>query len=223
MVLFASTFIQNKPVEKKALKQDWSLWVLVLMNLYAIYHYIQYPNSINTLMAIFWIQSAFIGLFTFIGMFAFTNRSQSSFTVNEASAHGSPGCTAMFFAVHFGGFHIAYFFFVTYKLIGDKHADWQFIHLSFWAIFIGSVLQFIQDKRHNQHAPISIGTMFLMPYARIIPMHLAILLPAFLHIKVGFVFLGLKVVADIIMHIVYRKMLFKEAPKDGQTGPLTIQ
>jgi hypothetical protein len=202
-------------LNKKSIWNDWSLWLLLGLNLYAVYHYMQHPESINTLMAIFWIQSAFIGLFTIIGMLAFTNRVESSFTMNDKPGN-KPGCSALFFAVHYGGFHLAYFFFVAFKVIGDEHADWQFIHLSFWAIFFGSIIQFINDKRHNQTASVNLGTMFFMPYSRIIPMHLAILLPAFLHIKVGLVFLSLKVLADVIMHVVYRKMLFSKPAKSSQ-------
>jgi hypothetical protein len=202
-------------LNKKSIKNDWSLWLLLALNLYAIFHYMQHPESINTLMAIFWIQSAFIGLFTFIGMLAFTNRTNSGFTTTEKPGIGGAGCSAMFFAVHYGGFHLAYFFFVTYKLAGDKHADWQFIQLSFWAILFGSIMQFIQDKRHNHTAAVNPLTMFIMPYARIVPMHLAILLPSFLHVKVGIVFLGLKVLADVIMHMVYRNLLFSSPTKNN--------
>jgi len=168
-------------------------------------------------MAIFWIQSAFIGLFNVIGILSFTNRIEDSYTVNDKLGN-KPGCAALFFTVHYGAFHLAYLFYVGYKLSKAQHIDWLLIQLSFWTILFSSILQFIQDKRHNQTEAVNIGTMFFMPYARIFPMHLAILLPAFLHIHVGIVFLALKMVADIIMHVVYRKFMFKQVEAKGTTG-----
>lgn len=177
--------------------------------MYALYHYYEQPNSIHTLMVVFWMQSVFIGFFNFLGMLSFTNRVPDSFTVNNQSGNRA-GCAAGFFLVHYGGFHVAYLVFLSIQIVKGGHLDWPFIQLSFFAIAIGGTLQFIHDKLHNKMAPVNISSMFMMPYVCILPMHLAILLPAFFHISLGLVFLSLKMVADVVMHIIYRRLVFKD-------------
>lgn len=194
-------------MNKKSFLYDWGLWLLLAMNIYAIYFYQQNPQRISTIIFIFWLQSVFIGLFNVLGILSFTNR------VTEASATGNdinnkPGCAAAFFAVHYGFFHLGYAIFILIQF-HSSNIDWLFIKLSFYTILLGSIIQFIQDKQQNKTKAVNMNTMFFMPYARIIPMHLALLLPSFLHISIGVVFLSLKVVADIIMHVVYRNYLFK--------------
>lgn len=195
-------------MEKTPFWKDGGLWVLLAFNGAALYYYYQNPTSINTLYVLFWIQSFFIGVFTVLGILTFNNRVENSFTVNDDPGN-KPGCAAAFFTLHYGIFHFVYLIFIVVSLVDIHHLQWSFIKLSFWAIFAGCVMQYFQDKNRNRSQPVNIGTMFFMPYARIIPMHLAILSPQFLHIKAPLIFLLLKIVADIVMHVVYRNYLFK--------------
>lgn len=193
--------------------KDSGLWILLGFNGAAFYFYYENPNSISTLYVLFWIQSFFIGVFTVLGILTFNNRVANSFTVNDNPGN-QPGCAAGFFALHYGIFHFVYLIFVLTSLVNYKHLEWTFIKLSFWAIFAGCIMQYFQDKNRNRTQPVNIGTMFFMPYARIIPMHLAILGPQFLHIKAPIIFLLLKIFADVIMHLVYRNYLFKTDPEN---------
>jgi hypothetical protein len=197
-------------MQQKSIFSDWGLWLLLLFNGYAVYYYINNPQTIFTIYIIFWIQSLFIGIFNVIGMLAFTNRAGSSFNFN-GKQDNKPGCTAGFFLVHYGGFHLGYFVFLIVMMGSLRKLDFAFIQLSFWAILVGCIMQFIQDKKRNATQPVNINVMFFLPYARILPMHLMILAPAFLNISAPVIFLSLKTFADIIMHIVYRKYLFKES------------
>lgn len=194
-------------IKHKSLLYDWGIWLILMFNAYAILHYIKFPNSIYTLYVVFWIQSIFIGLFNVIGILTFTNRVLNSYTVNNQPGN-RPGCAAGFFLLHYGGFHLVYFIFLFIKIPSLSSLDFQFIKLSFWAILVGSIMQYIQDKRKNNLHPVNIGTMFVLPYARIVPMHLAILAPEILKISAPIVFLILKTIADVIMHVVYRKYVF---------------
>lgn len=56
---------------------------------------------------------------------------------------------------------------------------------------------------------VNIGSMFFLPYLRIIPMHLMILLPAFLGFRPSLVFLLLKMGADILSFIFYQRIYKK--------------
>ena len=46
------------------------------------------------------------------------------------------------------------------------------------------------------------AAMFFIPYLRIIPMHLSILLPVIIHIGNMGIFLVLKAIADVVMYLV---------------------
>ena len=66
---------------------------------------------------------------------------------------------------------------------------------------VESTWQLLRRKKTMADQKENVGKMFFIPYLRIIPMHLMILLPAFLDIGVSLVFLILKTVADIGMYI----------------------
>lgn len=122
------------------------------------------------------------------------------------------GCMPWFFGLHYGLFHFVYLFFLT-SLIDIHNIDWHFIEISFVAMLTSSISNFIQNKIRNQTQDVNISAMYFMPYARIIPMHLAILLPVLLNISMPALFLTLKTFADVTMHVVYGNKLFKESSK----------
>jgi hypothetical protein len=70
--------------------------------------------------------------------------------------------------------------------------------------FLESIINFIRQKQLERTVKLNIGTMFFLPYLRIIPMHLMILLPAFLGWKPSLTFLALKMGADILSFILYQ-------------------
>lgn len=191
-------------------KIDFGLLLLLAFNAYAIYYYYQNPNALGALIVIFWLQSVFIGVFNVIGMLTFTNRVENSFTINDKAGNRS-GCAALFFTFHYGLFHFAYMFFLISYIKDITPSQFTFIKLSFWAILAGSIIQYLQDKARNRTQPVNIGNMFVLPYARIVPMHLVILLPKFLSISPSIVFVVLKLFADLVMHIAYKNFVFKKS------------
>lgn len=52
----------------------------------------------------------------------------------------------------------------------------------------------------------NIGALFFLPYLRIIPMHMMILLPAFFGWKPSLLFLGLKTGADLLSYFIYQHL-----------------
>ena len=87
--------------------------------------------------------------------------------------------------------------------------DWVLFKYYLLVFLVFQVVNFIQHKIQNKGKAMDIGKMFFTPYLRVIPMHLCILIPAFLHITSLTVFLVLKVIADVFMYVVtngpYRK------------------
>jgi len=51
---------------KQLLKNSMGLWLLISFNIYFIWYYRQHPESFRTLLLLYWLQSAAMGLFTFI-------------------------------------------------------------------------------------------------------------------------------------------------------------
>src|SRR5947207_620610 len=99
------------------------------MNIYLIWYYLQVPASIDTIILLFYVQSVLIGVFNVLDMLTLTNVANSTgegFTSKK-------GCAAGFFAVHYGGFHFVYLFFL-FTTIHFKNLNWPFIYLSLWIL-----------------------------------------------------------------------------------------
>jgi hypothetical protein len=66
-------------------------------------------------------------------------------------------------------------------------------------------------KQREKVAKIDLGVLFFLPYLRIVPMHLMILIPTFFGITPSILFLVLKTIADALFYVVAKKSLFKKA------------
>jgi len=186
----------------KKLATDWGLWMLLIFNLYLLDYYQQHPDEIKTLIFLYWTQSVFIGILTFFEL-AFSKTSATSVLAPENSmkeSFGSRGCMAFFFLFHYGFFHVGYLIFMFIKI--DGHIDKHFFLIGVAILGIGLLADFIFKKIQTYGQGINPGKVFFTPYVRIIPMHLAILLPEFLHVSNYTIFIALKISMDILMHFV---------------------
>lgn len=158
---------------------DPGIWMLLLMNSFVLYYYTTHPTIIHTIIALFWLQSVIIGIFNALDIFTLTNTVPGSFEINNTDGN-RPGCAGSFFLVHYGFFHLMYLLFLVPSVVDLRQLDWSFLRIAFWLLIACSITEFIRDKIRNKHEAVNIGMMFFMPYARIIPMHLIILVPSFL-------------------------------------------
>ena len=144
-----------------------------------------------------------IGLFNFVDILTVKNIIAGSMELNDSpvkSTAKTKGCAASFFAVHYGTFHFAYGIFI---LVYSKLAiDFRFVLIGLAAFSLNLVVQFIRNKQWQQTHSVNLGAMFFLPYLRIVPMHLMILGPAFLHWQASTIFLVLKTAADVIMYLI---------------------
>jgi len=195
------------PLKLKKALLDPSFWILLVANVYLVYKYEQNPGIFTTLIWLYWSQSVLYGLFNFLDIL----------TVKEVETPGQPMpdlsgtlvggkgsvkvSTALIFLFHYGLFHLVYFvFLLTMKSTGPF--DWTLFKYYIVVFLVFQVVNFIQHKMYNKRSKADIGKMFGTPYLRIIPMHLCILIPAFLHITNLTVFLVLKVITDVLMYLV---------------------
>ncbi len=183
---------------------DPSFLLLITGNLFCIWYYQQHPDGFATVVWIYLLQSIIIGIFNFIELLTISNYDTGSFRLNdEPVSEENKGCVAWFFLVHYGLFHFAYAVFILVKF-GIRHIDKIFLLIGIAAFFMESLSGYIKRNRNRQAAKVNIGSLFILPYLRIIPMHLMILLPAFTGIQPSLIFLGLKMAADIISYLLYQ-------------------
>lgn len=182
---------------------DPAFLFLIAINAYCIWYYQNNPNEFNTIVFLYWGQSVLIGIFNFADLLTVKNVIPGSMSINDAPVNNSArskGCAASFFAVHYGFFHLAYGIFI---LISTKlKIDFHFVLIGLAAFSLNLIIQFIRHKQWQKTNAVNLGAMFFLPYLRIIPMHLMILGPVFLHWQASTIFLVLKAVADVIMYLV---------------------
>ena len=183
---------------------DPSFWVLLIVNVYLVYYYEQRPQIFTTLIWLYWSQSVLYGLFNSLDMITSRKIDVSGFKSDFAKTKSDryiANASAFGFLLHYGFFHLVYFIFLfTLKRTGPF--EWDFYKRFLLVFVVSQVISFIQHKVQNRKRPANISNMFIIPYLRVVPMHLCILLPAFLKISNLTVFLVLKVITDIIMSVV---------------------
>lgn len=184
--------------------------LLLAGNLYCIWYFNSHPNGFVTVLWIYWLQSIIIGFFNFIDLLTIKNYNPGGFKLNNQPITAqNKGCLPWFFLIHFGGFHLGYLVFIG--VLFGLGANFKFILIGAAAFFAESLLAFVQRKQAQEQVQVSIGSLFFLPYLRILPMHLVILAPAFLGWQPSIVFLVLKTLADVLSFILYQRMWQKAA------------
>ncbi len=177
---------------------------LLAGNFYCIWYYQDHPGGFTTVVWIYWLQSVIIGLFNFIDLLTIKNYDAGNFKMNDSPGfEKNKGCVAWFFLVHYGGFHLGYAIFLLVDF-GIFNVDKAFLLIGVAAFLMETLSGFIKRKQVEQEVKLSLGTIFFLPYLRIVPMHLMILIPAFTGIKASLIFLVLKMAADILSYMLYQ-------------------
>lgn len=172
-----------------------------------------------SLLWIYWCQSVVIGWFARKRMLALQRFSTEGLRINDEAVAPTPETqtkTANFFALHYGFFHVGYVVFLTTFTAGAGpvalgHLDalgWFFVAVaaaSFWHTHHGS---------HQEHVAAdlarlpNLGTLMVLPYARVVPMHLTIIVGSAMGAGRGLLLFGvLKTAADVVMHKVEHRWL----------------
>ncbi len=202
-------------------------------------------------MCVYCAQSVIIGFFWFFTILTYGRIYKSSdkdgfdeysvfSPVQRAQAAGA-------FAVHYGLFHFVYIrFFILNIFImpmfgrvarTTSHAQVETPDFPFKAFlmfagifFISRLFNFIREQKENAHKQANVAKLIYYPYARIVPMHAAMVLAVSLEKgnitpQSGLLFfLLLKTGADVFMHIVQKKG-FADDIEDAQiadSGPSVV-
>jgi hypothetical protein len=213
---------------RRLLATDPAARNILAMNVLVVLGALVSRDGLMMLLWPYWLQSVVIGFFAMrriqkLGRFATDN-----FKINGAAVAPTAATrrkTALFFAVHYGFFHVVYFMFLgafrTTGMLGDTAAAadagrgdalWILVTL------VGFIVTHGRSHREHVAADLrgtpNIGALMFTPYIRIVPMHLTIILGALLGGTLGLLLFGtLKTAADLAMHAVEHRMLQGVAPR----------
>lgn len=203
--------------KKKHFYMDLSLWSLILANLIVVVWAVTEDWSLATLLWVYWCQSVSIGIFWYFKILKLKD-----FSTNGVLDGGEPVQPtkqtklemARFFLIHFGFFHFIYLIFLFAAFRPPKVTPILIMAVVF---FFYQYFSFVYNRKWETKGKPNIGKLFIFPYARVIPMHLTIIFGGFLASHYGTkltlqVFILLKTMADVIMHISERRG-FCDKPK----------
>jgi hypothetical protein len=195
--------------------------------------------SVLQLLWPFWMQSVIIGWYARQRILKLTRFCTQGVKINNRPVEPTPEtarATASFFTLHFGLFHLIYLIFlIAFSLTSDPQGFIEVtnedtgqvsqvqigrVHPFDFLIYLALAIGFWQSHRasHREHvqadlanAP-NIGTLMFLPYARIVPMHLCIILAIPLGGGAIWFFMLLKAGADVLMHVVEHRLLQGKQP-----------
>lgn len=159
----------------------------------------------------YWLQSVIIGVFSYRRMMGLTRFSTDRFRVNGRQSEPTEETkrsTANFFAVHYGFFHLGYGVYLLKNPLPPQ--EWLWVGIAAVTFAVNHWQSFARFREADRQGCPNIGTLMFLPYLRVVPMHLMII------IGVGFLgggglsvlFFGvLKTVADCAMHVAEHRML----------------
>ncbi len=195
----------------KRILKDPIIYFLLSINIGLAAAYFSHIITAETIVFTYYFQSIVLGLSYFFQMLTLKDYSVNDLSINNQPVEKSSqtkGCISFFFLFHYGFFHLGYLIFLTIFLDLNGKADVHFILTSIIAFAIGEVMLVVRTKMTYPNKIPNIGSMMFTPYLRIIPMHLFIMAGGFIghHNPIVFsIFMILKIISDVIMHIVVNK------------------
>lgn len=84
-----------------------------------------------------------------------------------------------------------------------KEVSMQYVLFGGTIFFVDHLFSFIYNRKSDEKKVWNIGTLWMAPFARILPMHLVLVMYGFILSGRGplLLFLGLKTLADVIMYV----------------------
>jgi hypothetical protein len=189
-----------------------SLIVLLAANVIALAIAWRYGMGLRDLMIVYWIQSIIIGLATIvrivaIGWLEYRQIPKRDWFLRENPFFARAG-EALFFTFHWGLFHLVYLVFI-FMLIPGQAGSMQAYQACALVFLLNHGYSLWQNLRRDvENRPRSL-TVAALPYARVVPMHVTIIFGTMYFSATGkfFLFAGLKILADVAMHVLEHAVL----------------
>jgi hypothetical protein len=216
------------------LKTDHAVRGILLANAATLAFALWQEWSVLQLMWPFWAQSLIIGWYARRRMLKLESFCTDGMKINDQPVEPTPAtlrATANFFALHYGGFHLIYCFFllamtfttdangyieVTNESSGEEYLVYighigPFDLLIFAALAWGYVRAHGASHREHVEADLAhtrkLGSLMMIPYLRILPMHLTIILAFAVGGGALWLFILMKIATDVAMHKIEHGML----------------
>jgi cation transport ATPase len=160
----------------------------------------------------YWAQSVIIGAFSYRRIMSLEQFSTEGFRINRQAVEPTAAtrrATAVFFAVHYGFFHFVYAVFLG-ALQPLAAQDWAWVALASFAFFLNHRQSFGRFLAADRRGSPNVGTLMILPYLRVVPMHLMIIFGVGM-LEGGplalLLFGVLKTAADCAMHVAEHRIL----------------
>lgn len=192
----------------KQFRADTSAAYLVISNLITIVLAVYEKWDLSEIMWIYWGQSVIIGYFNRRRILDLKKFSTSGFRINDKltlPTKETQKSTASFFAIHYGFFHLVYLVFLYKQTNSLTIISVIFIILCIVIFFFNHRYSYFHNRERDMNRVPNIGTIMFFPYLRIIPMHLTIIFGSDFakgSSSALVLFLVLKTIADLIMHMI---------------------
>lgn len=194
-------------MKKKKYLNDYSLWLLLTINLYFLFVYYDDGKSINAIILLYWLQSFFTGCFNFLAILTFKNTARNKLVFSSRIKE------ALFFLFHYSFFHIGLFIFLITDSITTSILFNGMFKIAFWFLIASLAMDFWQSKIRSQIAGIDIGNLFFLPYLRILPLAAIIICIAYFPSTYYLLFMILKTFTDVVMYIIFQNLLGNPSAK----------
>lgn len=181
----------------------WRIGSILAFNLYLLAEVWFDPESIYTVLLLFWLQNISIGLANVFKILFVKS--------DQTDQHGIPFLLGIrrvfmagFFTVHYGTFQMAYLIFlltlrfdhVQFKL--QPMVLYPALLLLFSSTFLGLPASIRAASKRNA----GLGELMFLPYLRIVPMTLLILVNAYYQdFRSIALFVFMKLLADVLMYV----------------------
>ncbi len=194
--------------------RDTSLWSLIGSNIIGLMIAFKEGWGILPLLWIYWGQSVSIGIINVIRMLSLKDFTTEGLTSNGRPVPASRAgqiSTALFFAVHYGFFHLVYAVFLGAGIFSKGGlAPGESSYILFTGIiFLSNHLFSFFHNREADAPGQNLGTVMFFPYIRIVPMHIFIIFGGLVSTVSGggnwvllTLFVFLKTGADALMHLI---------------------
>ncbi|MBI2022022.1 hypothetical protein HYS93_04070 [Candidatus Daviesbacteria bacterium] len=182
---------------------DTSVISLLISNIIIIILAVAQKWDVTTVLWVYWMQSIIIGFFQFLRILSLKNFSTENFQINNQSVTPTlqtKTFTAFFFLFHYGFFHFIYAIFL-FNFFTNQPLNFIYLFTGGLIFFLNHTFSYFHNRIIDQQKIQNIGQLMFSPYKRIIPMHLIIIFGVILSQSTLIVFLLLKTIVDLVMHI----------------------
>ena len=201
--------IKNDTIKKEITSIPWkSALTLVLSNIFTIVVAVLEQWNLSKLLWIYWGQSLVIGYFNWRRIRCLKEFSTDGLRINDQPVSATKLTqrkVANLFAIHYGGFHVGYFVFLFIEKADVSQLEILSATTCLAVFIFNHWFSFRQNLEKYIASKPNLGTVMSFPYARILPMHLTILVGSYFEersTETLILFLGLKTFADLAMHLI---------------------